>query len=336
MKQGIIKTIAFLLCLSLLTGCTVAGVDITKPTQGAPDETKNWPEGLLMTVNGQESDYREALLYLLAAKEEAELLYGEGVWQQVLDENGTTYGELRKQQVLDEYIDLKIVVSHASEYNLTIDEDENNDIAQYVAEFTANVGKDKLLAYNLSSEIIKKTYYNNMLATKVFEAITLSVDTNVSDSEARQSTYQYIFKSKFKSDENGEKLALSEEELESLRSKMKSIYETGKTKSNFLSYAQLNTEAASAQMTVGAGDLPDSISQLVLSLADNEFSPVLETDEGFYIFKCIAAFDEDATMAKKEAILSERQQAEFDSTFAGWKESAVIVINNSKWESINP
>lgn len=336
MKQGIIKTIAFLLCLSFLTGCTVAGVDITKPTQGAPDETKNWPEGLLMTVNGQESDYREALLYLLAAKEEAELLYGEGVWQQVLDENGTTYGELRKQQVLDEYIDLKIVVSHASEYNLTIDEDENNDIAQYVAEFTANVGKDKLLAYNLSSEIIKKTYYNNMLATKVFEAITLSVDTNVSDSEARQSTYQYIFKSKYKTGDAGEKLALSEEELENLRSKMKSIYETGKSKSNFLSYAQLNTEAASAQMTVGAGDLPDSISQLVLSLADNEFSPVLETDEGFYIFKCIAAFDEDATMAKKEEILSERQQAEFDSTFAGWKESAVIVINNSKWESINP
>ncbi len=337
MKDKLLGKITILLLLLLaLTGCSVTGVSFESPTPSATDSTAGWPESRLMLVNQQESDYREALLYLLSAKEEAELLYGKGVWDLVLDEKGTSYGSIRKQQILEEFIRLKIIVSHAAELNVKTYEEENSDIAEYTEEFIKNVGKEKLLAYNISESMVKTLYLNNTLATKIYEAVTLSVDTNVSDAEARQGSFEYIFKSKYKTGESGIKVPLDETALQTLREKMQSLRTTGLTKSNFLSYAQLNTEAKEASIIVGAGSLSGQLEQIVLALSDGEFSPVIEDEDGFYIFKCIHAFDEEATMLRKEEILSKRQKEMFEKTFALWQEQAVVVVDEKKWESINP
>ena len=332
------------LCCSMLlsTGCGVEKIEFEQPQENAElsptvAPTAGWAENTLFTVNGKEVDYREALLILLAAKEEAEILYGKGIWDYTLDEEGTTYAILRKEQVLEELINTHIACLHAAELGVELYEEENRDIAEYTAEFIDNIGKENLLKYNLTEALVKQIYRNNTLALKVYESITLSVDTDIADDAARQMKIQYIFKDKYTEDENGERVLLTEEELAALRTKMQELRDTGMGKDNFASYAELNTDAKDGvTKTFGAGDFPAEVERIVMSLKDGEFSPVLETEEGFYIVKCVLAFDEDATAARKEEMIVERQDAMFAETFSRWKEQAEIVINEEKWALLQP
>ena len=269
------------------------------------------------------------------AKEEAEALYGEGIWDMVLDEKGTTYGDLRKQQVLEEYTELKIICAYAGDLEVELYEDENRDIASYVSAFMTKVGRDKLMQYNISESVIKTLYVNNTIANKVYEAVTLSVDTNVSDAEARRGKYQYIFKAKYKEGDNGERIELSEEDLSTLREKVAEIRTTASGKSDFYNYALLVTDAKEAECYAGSGDFGE-ISATVMALADGELSPVLETTDGFYIIKCIAAFDEEATAKNKETIVLARQEARFEEMLATWKRNATVETDTEKWKSLNP
>lgn len=338
------KRIIAVCCLLLLL-CTACGVEKIEfeqqkdTTELSPTNapTASWAETTLLSIDGKEIDYREAYLLLLAAKEEAEILYGKGIWDYTLDEEGTTYAMLRKEQVLEELINTHIACLHAAELGVDIYEEENRDIAEYTAEFIENVGKENLLANNLTEALIKQMYRNNTLALKVYESITLSVDTDIADDEARRMKIQYIFKDKYTENDKGERVLLAEEELATLRTKVQELRDTGMKKDNFASYAELNTDVKDGvTKSIGAGDFPAEIERIVMSLKDGEFSPVLETEEGFYIVKCVLAFDEDATAARKEEMIVERQDAMFAETFNRWKEQAEIVLNEEKWAALQP
>ena len=171
----------------------------------------------------------------------------------------------------------------------------------------------------------------------MYESITLSVDTDIADDTARQMKVQYIFKDKYTEGETGERVLLPEEDIAALRTKVQELRDTGMGKDNFASYAELNTDAKDGvTKTIGAGDFPIEIERIVMSLKDGEFSPVLETEAGFYIVKCVLAFDEDATAVRKEEMIVERQDAMFAETFNRWKEQAEIVVNEEKWVALQP
>lgn len=330
------------LFLMLCTGCGVSEISFEQGTgEYTPSPTASpiagWAENTLFTIDGKAVDYREAMLLLLAAKEEAEILYGAGIWDYTLDETGTTYASLRKEQVLEEVINMHIACLHASELGVDIYEEENRDIDDYTAEYIANVGSENLLRYNLTEALIKQMYRNNILALKVYESITLSVDTDISDEEARQVKIEYIFKDKYVEKADGSRRLLGEDSLATLRTKVQTMRDNGMSKDNFASYAELNTDAKDGvTKNVGVGDLPAEVERVVMGLKDGEFSPVLETEEGFYVVKCVLAFDEDATAARKEEMILERQEAMFATTFSRWKEQAKIVVNEEKWAELQP
>lgn len=330
------------LFLMLCTGCGVNEIRFEQ-NSGSTDlsptavPTDGWSENTLFTVNGEPVDYREALLLLLAAKEEAEILYGAGIWDYVLDEEGTTYAMLRKEQVLEEIINLHITCLHAAELGVDVYEEDNRDIADLTSEFIGNIGSENLLRYNLTEALIAQVYRNNILAMKVYESITLSVDTDISDDEARQMKVQYILKDKYTEAADGSRKLLEGDALSELRAKVQELRDTGMGKDNFESFAELNTDAKDGvTKNIGAGDFPAEVEQIVMGLKDGEFSPVLETEEGFYVVKCILAFDEDATAARKEEMIVERQDAMFATTFQTWKEQTEIVVNEEKWNALHP
>lgn len=339
MKKITLILLSFILILST-AGCTVTDVSYAPPdteVSPSPEVTASWPENVIMTVNGIEVDYREVLLYLLSAKEEAELLYGDGIWNYTLDEEGNTFGALRKEQVLTEVTDLRIACAHAEELGVDVYEEENRDAAEYTAEFIEKVGKEALVEHQLTEALIRQVYINNIIALKVYESITLGVDTDISDEEARQVKIQVIYKRNFTEGEDGTKKPLSDEEMFALRTKMQELRDTGMTKENFGSFAELNTDATDGvQHFVGTGDLPQEAEQIVFRLQEGEFSPVIEASDGFYLYKCLTALDEDATAAKKEAMIEERQKETFERTFSSWKEKADIQINMEMWNSLMP
>ncbi len=338
--KKILLTITLIAMFGLLMGCEIKKIDVNGPngqTNITDAATKDWPENRLLTIDGIESDYREALVYLLAAKEEAELLYGAGIWEKVLDENGTTYGELKKQQVLDEFLDTKIVCAHAAEYNIALFEEENRNVTDYTEEFIEKVGREKLIEYNITSELIKTLYTNNIIATKINEVVTLSVNVEVSDEELRQATIQQIFKSKYKTSAAGRKIPLDGNSLKALKETVQELRNTGAKKEDFKAFAEQNTDDKSnIEMKIVPGTLEQSFENVIFSLNVGEVSPVLENDEGYYIFKVTATNDAETVQKMKEDLIAQRREGAFKDLFESWKKNAVIIINYDRWNSVNP
>lgn len=338
------KKLLLLVVLLVLTcsACSVdkitfdQGKDVTVAPTIEPDPSDDWEEGTLLMMAGEPVNYREALLLLLSAKEEAELLYGEGIWDYVLDDEGVTYGDRMREQVLEEFINLKTVCSYADDLNVELSEEEMRNAEDYTAEYIENIGKTNLVTYNLSEGIIKQLYMDNITALKVYESITLSVDTDIPDEEARQIIIQYIMRSKYEVNEEGETVVLTGNKLQMVRDKTEELLAESLRKENFYYFAEMNTEGSDGvEMTVGLGELPKEVEDVAFYLQENEFAGVIETDEWYYIVKCISTFDEDATNARKEEIIEERQKTLFDETFTSWKENTEVLINKNLWGSIS-
>ncbi len=339
MKKAYIIFIIIMIC-SIGSGCSVSKVTFDKeggtltPTAEA-DETDSWEDGTLLMVNGAAVNYREVFLQLLAAKEKAELLYGEGIWDYRLDDEGNTYGDEIREQVLDEFINLKIVCGHAKDLDIQLSEEEVRNAQDYTAEYIEKIGDENLVKYSLSEGLINELYTDNIVALRVYESITLSVDTNISDDEARQVDLQYIIKNKFSTNDDDEQVMLSGSDLTNLRDSVETLLADSMQKSDFKTFAELNTDSTDGvEITAGYGELPKEVEDIAFSLQDGEFASVIETEDAFYIVKCISSFDEDATNARKEEIISERQEQLFNDTFAAWKQEAVVVVNNKLWDSL--
>lgn len=339
-KRHIYVIPAALLIAVMLTGCSVTGVtfeDVTPAATATPTPLPyaDWGDTVIAKIGETELDSREVMLYLLAAKEEAEILYGPDIWNYVLDTEGTTYADKQKEAVLEELISLKIISSKVDELNIDVNTDDDRFAVDCTADFINRVGRVNLNLYNITDDIIKQMYVDNLTATKVYENITLWVDTNVSDEEARQVSVQYIYLKNYTISEDGSHTEYSETNKQDTYEKALTLLETGKTKSNFADYAKLNTESATGvEMTVGRGELSEELEDVVFALDSKRFSDVITAEDGYYIFYCVNRCDEDATALRKEEIIVERQQKLFNETYEKWKSETEIIINEPLWKDL--
>jgi len=64
-------------------------------------------------------------------------------------------------------------------------------------------------------------------------------------------------------------------------------------------------------------------------------SEVIETTDYYYIFYCVTDFDVDATHAKKEEIIADRQEKEFQTRYKEWRGTTHIEVNEEIWDALD-
>lgn len=303
----------------------------------APEMSAQEKQGkTVLTVNGFTVSYEEAVLYLQSRKEEIEELYGEDVWNLVVDEEGTTYESLLKKAVYEELEYLMLVCSKSEELSITLSEDELLDADEYTADFISNFSDEAMEYYNVNKDVVSKIYRNNMLANKIYESLTLNVDTEVSDEMARQSVFQYILVAKYGFDASGNRMEYTEEQLESAKDRAYELREDALTASNFYDFAAANSDDEDeVQITVGKGDMKPELESVAFALEEGEISEVVDTEDGYFVFKCISLLDRDATDSKKEDIIIERQEKAFDVEYSNWEKEKEVKLNKDLWNSID-
>ncbi len=291
---------------------------------------------VVMTVEGSDVLLEEAMIYLLSSKEEVETLYGAEIWDYVIDLEGTTYADLFKQQLLEKIKYIKIVCSKAEELNISLSEDELLDVDEYTADFLSQVSEADIKKYGIEKDVVKQIYSDNVLANKIFESLTLNIDTDVSLEEARQIVLQYVFLSKTGYDESGNAIEYSKEELEAVEEKAKELGIQAKEAADFYSFAQENSDNSDEiEIIVGKGELDDALENVAFSMKTGEISDVIETDQGYFILYCENELDEEATAEAKETIIEERQKEAFDSQYISWETKATVSIKDAVWASVS-
>ena len=321
---------AGMLLLSL-AGCDKLSGDKEKPT--GPVSRAEYMDEAVVTIDGEAVGYRETMLYMQAAKQEYESTYGEDIWQYVLHEDGTTLGEQVKNRTLEQIIYVKIACAQAKRLGIELDSEEKNRVAERTEEYMGRAEYGTLALYGIARKDVERVYTDTALAQKIYDSVTLNVDTDISDAEAAQKHIQSLMLKNYHEDELGNKASLTVQELIATLDRFDSLYEEAQTTKDFYSLAYANTDDKQyLDMMVGEGDLPEEFAAAYNLTAGEAMQ--LRTDNGYYIFYCVSEYDEDATIAKKEEMIALRQEEEFKKLYAVWRGEAKIEMNDVVWEAI--
>ncbi|MBR6642158.1 MAG: SurA N-terminal domain-containing protein [Lachnospiraceae bacterium] len=295
-----------------------------------------WQEGSMLRIGENQVDYREGMVYLNAVQKDYEQYYGSDIWKYAIDSEGNTMGDIIKEQMLEQMIYIKVVCRKADELGIVLSEEELQQVDRQTEEYMAELQNSSLLLHGVNEDIVRRIYSDNLLARKTFEAITLNVDTDIPDEEAAQHKFYTIAIRNFKINSSGNRVSYEGTEQEELRARVESLRKQGVETEDFYKLAAANTEDSTMlEITAGKGDFPKEYEDTVLALTENQVSEVIETTDYYYIFYCVTDFDVDATHAKKEEIIADRQEKEFQTRYKEWRGTTHIEVNEEIWDALD-
>lgn len=290
---------------------------------------------VILTVGDNKTAYNEMLLYIRSYMQKIESLYGSDIWNYELDENGTTYSEMLKDKILEEIKYIKIVCAQAEGMDIALAEDEKLDVKEYTADYMLNFTEEELEYYGFSEETVRKLYEENLLANKIYERLTLNVDTDVDDDEVRHAVFLYIFISKSTFNEEGVKTEYTEEELEAIRLLAGEIHERAETEDFYTLAKEYTENEDEIEITCSREDMKLELAEEAFLLKEGEVSGIIEDDTGYFIFYCKSEKDEAATEEAKIKIIVERQNTAFFDSFSKWEKDTKVTLNEKIWDMID-
>ncbi|MSS63938.1 peptidylprolyl isomerase [Velocimicrobium porci] len=325
----------------VLFGCTlglmamvVSGCESESNTKKIDKkELEEESKEVLMSVGEESVSYEETFAYIYMLKKQYEPSMSGNIWDFQIEE-GQTFGDYAKEQVIKEITQLKVIAQEANKQQIALDDDEKEEAKLNAIEFMKNVTDKEKEVYLLSEKTMTSIMEEHLLAQKMYDIATNEVDTTISDEEAKQITIQYLMVMTKGTDKNGNKVEMNQEERNAAKKKAKSLYKQAKDASSFYALAESNTDADSVDLTFGKNNMPADFGEQAFQLKKGQLSNLIQGENGFYILYCVDDNDEDATTAKKEEIIQKNQDKLFRKKYKKWSKQYEVTIGTKLWDKI--
>ncbi len=296
-----------LMAAVMLTGCQIGNTDISF-------DIKHTNKHVAFAVNGTECSMKEARLYLCNYKNLYGNEYGVNLWNYDFGEN--SLDEYVKDVTVDEATRITCMSLLAEEQEISLTEDEKKLATEAAAEYYDSLNDEEKSFMGLSQADVKQIYEKYALANKVYNSMTVGVDSEVSDDEARVMNIQQIIVS-------------DEEKANQIEAALRSGDE-------FASLASTYNEAGSVEADIARDTYPEEVENTAFELENDEVSGKIAASDGkFYFIKCINKFDEELTEKNKEHILEKREKEKFFDAYNDFVDNAEFELNSQLWDSIS-
>lgn len=277
----------------------------------------------------------EVYIYMNTIKDRYEQLYGPEVWSISLPEGETetSMEALTRQEVIEEIVRVKTLVEHASDYDIRLSETEENQIKQDAEEFYRMLTDEDITRMEMTEDIAYTVMYENLVASKVEAAILLSENIEISDEEARRTTFYDMFFPCYKKDSAGNIVELSEEEkevryenaLNACSTLGTAVLDENETAEEISSLAEFFKLDEAGERTLSPEEILETYGQeiydILYSMDNGEYSQVIESEYGYHIFEMIELTDQKATAEQKKLMTEQAEQEAIESQLEEWKKS---------------
>lgn len=318
-----IKNIAALLIAGLMiasvSGCS-KDVDVISDNDNsgvekaeAVENDELQPDSVVVSVGDETATYKEFQVYMYILKTKYQDVFGNQVWDYKLD-NEHTMSAIATEQVINMITEMKVISRQASALGIDLSGDETEDIRKFAQSIYDKASDEDIASYYLDVDTITNVYCENEIANKVYDSCITGVADSISDNDARQITVQYFY---IKND--GSKKKYKE---------VKEMRKQAKKARDFLAYAQSHTEGEETQITFGSGDMSEEFTNAAMALATGQISNIVETSDGYYVIYCVNDNEAELTLQKKEKMIAEAQQANFEKQYNDWAANYQIEVSN--------
>lgn len=242
---------------------------------------------------------------------------GTDFWKTQIAE-GITFEDNQKESTINALTQMYILEDHMSEFGVEVTSEELTAIEKAADDFIAANAENSSLVSG-DKEIIQEVLRMATISTKMYMAMIEDVSTEVSDFEAAQKKLAYLG---FTETENVT--------LEEAKAEAELFLEDAKKKGDLMELAK-EQQAPSHEFTFDSKTT--TISKKIVEAADKlkagEFADIIEDGKIYYVVQLISEFDKDATQAKKDQIVADRQAEKFESLYKPWQDATEIVIDDS-------
>ena len=320
-KRAVVLLLAGLLAAGSLTGC------------GSLEDSD-----VVATVNDTDITAGVANFYARYTQAQYETYYAGYMGDDMGSgdgEEGETYQDTVKDSILESLENMYLMEEHMDEYEVSLSDEEKNSIKEAASQFDESNGLAEKEKVSGTTDTVERILELLTIQKKVQDAVEAGAGTEVSDEEAAQKSMQYVTFSFTTTDEEGNSVDLTDEEKEELKATAESFAAGAAGAADFAAYAtEQGQTSQDATFDAESATLPTQLVEAADALGEGETTGVVEGDNGYYVARVTSLLDREATDAKKQEIVSERQQELMDETIAGWREDADIEVHERVWDKI--
>ena len=304
-------------------------------------------EAVVMTVGDEEVTLGVANFYARMTQAQYETYYlsmmssngmtmtAEDMWNQEYE--GETTEQTTKDGLLESLQNMYLISQHAEEYGVSLTEEEQDAISEAAAQFDEDNTDEAKEAVSGYKKDIEKYLELVTIQSKMDSPMREGVDEEVSDEEAAQKAMNYVFFSYTTTDESGNSAELSDDEKTALQTTAQNLSERVKAGEDMADVAE--ESSATVQEATFDGESTTYDADLIAA-ADaleevGDVTDVIETDSGLYVAQLTSLLDRDATDARKDEIVEERRQEQYDSLLEEWRDATEISVDEKVWNKID-
>ena len=236
---------------------------------------------------------------------------------------------------MDSLHELYTVKAHMADYNVELTEEEQQKIKDAAAAFMEANTEEALEEMSATKEIVEEVLTLYTIQWKVYEAIIVDADTEVSDEEANMRGYTLISVGiAGEYDDAGTYKAYTENEIAEIKANVKKAEKE-------LAEKDLETIAEEYGLDIQTGvygkdnaTFDEELLTAMDALKEGEISEIIETDDVYYIVRIDSECDKEATEENRLSIISEREYAFYEDVVAAWQKDDEWTVNEKVLDTI--
>lgn len=273
----------------------------------------------------------EVYLLLAEMKYSYESIFDTNVWEEPVED--ITMEDYVKNQVRDSLLHITYLELMAEDMQIELTDTEIKNIKKAAEEYFSSIGKENQKSSYFTLETVEHFYTRLLLAEKTFYSATDQVDTEVSTDEARAIDVQYIFFGTLEKDEQGEVTSLSKSKIANQKKLAEKVLEQVKAGTDFMSLARKYSEDSQYFLELDWSTYDEAFTKAAFNLEMGEVSPVVSTDQGFYIIKCTNDNADNNYEERSESIVLKRRTLMFADSYGAFVKNIPTQFNDNFWKN---
>ncbi len=270
--------------------------------------------------------FGEYYIYAKTVEEDYRKAYGNGIWSLELstDEGKSSVKEVTIRDLVQNINRIKVLVNQAEDMEIVLDDKEKAEAENLASTFYSGLTEQDIKDTEVTKELALQVIEENLLAEKVYNQVLSEHQFEISEEEARMTTFcDMVFEcydikqdgsvEEYSEEKKATQLEKANEALSTLAQDEEMTYEMIVDKYD-LEYAATYTMSRTELID----EYGESITDKILSLSDGEVSVVIESEYGYHIFKMLQSKDEELTKKNKESIIEKMQRDYFSGLYEEW------------------